>query len=332
VFDVPVGADFTVMEESAEFIQRLETGENLPIMTSCCSAWVSYCEQYHPEFIPNLSSCKPPQIMLGALLKVYYAKKIGVDPKDLFVVSVMPCTGKKEEILRPHNQAIPGLPDIDVVITTRELSRMIASAGLMFDKLPVEEFDPALGIATGAGYIFGTSGGVMEAALRTVTEKVTGKTLAKLDFEEVRGMKGLKEAEYNLNGRKIKVAVVSGLKNAGELLDNIKTGKAHYDAVEVMASPGGCIGGGGQPIHSGCTMNCTDIKGLRSSALYQGAVDLRSLHKSHESPIVKQIYREAIGEPGGENAHKWLHTKYEARPKYQGLVSQEQQGCFESRR
>jgi len=314
VFDVSVGADFTVIEESAEIMHRLETGENLPIMTSCCVSWVSFCEQYYPEFIPNLSSCKPPQIMLGALLKAYYAKKKGIDPKDLIVVSVMPCTGKKEEIRREHNQAIPGVFDVDIVITTRELKRMISTGGIIFQNLPDTEFDPALGISTGAGYIFGTSGGVMEAALRTVAEKTTGKTLDKVEFTELRGMQGVKEAEYDLNGRKVKVAVVSGLKNTGKLLDSIKAGEVQYDVVEVMASPGGCIGGGGQPIHDGNTINFVDVNGLRSSALYQGAIDLTPSHKAHESPVIKEVYGEAIGEPGGEIAHKWLHTKYEARP------------------
>ncbi|MCL2188308.1 MAG: [FeFe] hydrogenase, group A [Defluviitaleaceae bacterium] len=301
VFDVSVGADFTIMEESAEINKRLETGENLPIITSCCCSWVSYCEQYFPEFLPNISGCKPPQIMLGALIKTYYATKKGIDHKDLVVVSVMPCTGKKEEIRRPCNQAIAGIYDVDIVITTRELKRMITSAGVMFHELEEREFDPALGISTRAGYIFGTSGGVMEAALRTLAEKKT--------FSELRGMQGVKEGEYDLNGRKIKVAVVSGLKNAGELLRGIKAGKLRYDIIEVMASPGGCIGGGGQPIHDGSTINFTDINGLRSAALYQGAAALRPINASHESPIVQAVYRDALGAQGSEVAHKWLHTK-----------------------
>ncbi|MCL2427175.1 MAG: NADH-dependent [FeFe] hydrogenase, group A6 [Oscillospiraceae bacterium] len=314
VFDVSVGADFTIMEESTEIMERLNTGENLPIMTSCCCSWINFCEQYYPEFIPNLSSCKPPQIMLGALLKTYYAKKKGINPKNLIVVSVMPCTGKKEEIRRLHNQAIPGVYDVDIVLTTRELGQMISTAGIMFHKLADSEFDPALGIATSAGYIFGTSGGVMEAALRTIAEKTTNTVLDKIEFTKLRGMQGVKEAEYDLNGKKVKVAVVSGLKNARNLLDNIKAGMVHYDVIEVMASPGGCIGGGGQPVHDGITMNFTNINELRSLALYQGATDLRSIHKSHESPIVQKVYGDVIGEPGGEIAHKWLHTKYNARP------------------
>ena len=322
VFDVGVGADFTIMEEGTELIGRLESGESLPIITSCCPGWIRYCEQYYPEFIPNLSSCKSPQQMTGALTKVYYAKKMGIDPKDIFVVSVMPCTAKKYEFQRPDQQAIPGVPDIDSVITTRELGRMIANAGLMFTSLPDEEFDPLLGVSTGAGYIFGTSGGVTEAALRTVTETLTCKTLEKTEFHEVRGMKELKEATFDIGGKKVRVAVVSELINAGQLLDRIKAGEVQYDVIEVMGCAGGCIGGGGQPVHDGFTMNYTDVNALRSAALYQGAVDTRPLRKSHESPIIQELYKEYIGEPGGENAHHWLHTTYREMPKYPGFESE----------
>ena len=321
VYDVNFTADVTVMEEGAELIGRLQSGENLPIITSCSPGWVNYCEQHHPEFLPNLSSCKSPQQMMGALLKVYYAGKIGVDPKDLFVVSVMPCIAKKDEIRRPHQQAVPGVYDIDVVITTRELACMITNAGIRFDLLPDEEFDPAFGISAGAGYIFGTSGGVMEAALRTVVEKVTGKTLERLEFTELRGEEGIKEAEYDLAGKKVKVAVVSGLKNAGKLLESIKAGEAEYDAIEVMACPGGCVNGGGQPILTGYDMSFTDVKALRGSALHKGAAETRPVQKSHENPVVQALYKDVIGEPGGDNAHKWLHTYYAQRPKYPGLES-----------
>ena len=321
VFDVDFAADVTIMEEGAEIIGRMQSGENLPIITSCSPGWIRYCEQYYPEFIPNLSSCKSPQQMQGALVKAYYAKQMGIDPKDIFMVSIMPCTAKKYEILRPNQQAVPGIPDVDAVLTTRELGRMIANAGLMFQNLPDEAFDPALGISTGAGYIFGTSGGVMEAALRTVVEKVTGKTLEKVDFCDVRGMAGIKEAEYDLDGTKVKVAVVSGLTNTGELLDRIKAGEAQYHVIEVMACPGGCINGGGQPIQSGFTMNFENVKELRSAALYQGEIDTRPLRKSHENPAVQALYKE-IGEPGGEIAHKWLHTSYRKMPKYPGLESE----------
>ena len=322
VFDVNISADITIMEEGAELIHRLAAGENLPIITSCSPGWVNYCEQYYPEFLPNLSTCKSPQQMLGALLKVYYAKKIGVEPKDLFVVSVMPCTAKKAEIRRPHQQAVPGVYDIDVVITTRELGRMISNAGILFQSLPDEDFDPAFGISTGAGYIFGASGGVMEAALRTVVEKVTGKALETIDLVELRGTKGIKEAEYDLNGTKVKVAVVSGLKNAATLLERIKAGEAEYHAVEVMACPGGCVNGGGQPIQTGFTQNFQDVKAIRGAALYQGEVDTRPLRRAHENPVVQELYRNVIGEPGGENAHHWLHTQYEQRPKYPGLAAE----------
>jgi len=322
VFDVNFSADLTIMEESAELIQRLESGENLPIITSCSPGWVRYCEQHYPEFIPNLSSCKSPQQMLGAMLKVYYAKKLGIDPKDLVVVSVMPCTAKKYEAGRPDQQAVPGVPDVDIVITTRELGRMISSSSIMFHNLPDEDFDPAFGISTSAGYIFGVTGGVMEAALRTVVEKVTGTTLENVEFNELRGTKGIKEAEYDLNGKKVKVAVVSGLANAKKLLDSIKAGEAQYHAVEVMGCPGGCVNGGGQPIVDGFTMNFNDVKAIRGNALHQGAVDTRPLRKSHENPVIQELYRDIIGEPGGENAHAWLHTSYKKMPKYPGVEAE----------
>ena len=318
VFDVNFSADLTVMEEGAELLSRLESGKNLPIITSCSPGWVRYCEQFYPEFIPNLSTCKSPQQMLGALLKVHYAKKLGIEPKDLFVVSVMPCTAKKYEAGRPDQQAVPGVPDVDVVITTRELGRMISSSGIMFQNLPNEEFDPVFGVSTGAGYIFGVTGGVMEAALRTVVEKVTG-TAEKVEFKELRGTKGIKEAEYDLNGKKVKVAVVSGLSNAKKLLESIKSGEAQYHAIEVMACPGGCVNGGGQPILSGYTVNFNDVRATRGNALHKAAVDTRPLRKSHENPVIQELYRDVIGEPGGKNAHAWLHTSYQKQPKYPGL-------------
>ena len=323
VFDVSTTADLTVIEESTELIGRLKSGENLPIITSCSPGWVRYCEQYYPEFIPNLSSCKSPQQMFGALLKVYYAKKLGIKPKDLIVVSVMPCTAKKYEAARPEQQAVPGVPDIDVVITTRELGRMISKNGIMFKNLPDEEFDPAFGVSTSAGYIFGFSGGVMEATLRTVVEKVTGKTLEKVDFTELRGTEGIKEAEYELNDTKVKVAVVSGLSNAKKLLESVKVGKADYHAIEIMACPGGCINGGGQPILSGFEMNFNDVSAIRGNALHKGAATTRPLHKAHENPVLQELYWDVIGEPGGDNAHAWLHTSYKKSPKYPGLESEQ---------
>jgi len=322
VFDVGVGADMTIMEEGTELIARVKSGEKLPIITSCCPSWVSYCEHYHPEFIPNMSSCKSPQQMTGALIKAYYAEKNGIDPKDVYVVSVMPCTAKKFEIRRAHQQAVPGLHDVDTVITTRELGRMIANAGLKFTSLPDEAFDPEFGRSTGAGYIFGTTGGVTEAALRTVVELVTCKVPEKSAFHAVRGMDGVKEAEYDLGGKKVKLAIVSGQVNAGKLLERVKAGEASYDVVEVMACPGGCINGGGQPIVSAMTTNYTDVKNLRSDALYQGGAE-RALHTSHESSTVEEIYRDVLGEPGSHLAHKWLHTEYRELPKYPGFEAEQ---------
>jgi len=322
VFDVNFTADLTIMEEGTELLGRMQTGENLPIITSCSPGWVNYCEQNYPEFLANLSTCKSPQQMYGALTKAYYAQKIGVDPKDMFVVSVMPCTAKKGEIRRPDQQAVPGIYDVDAVITTRELGRMISNAGIMFQNLPDEEFDPAFGVSTGAGYIFGASGGVMEAALRTIVEILMEKPLEKLDFVELRGVHGVKEAEYDLNGTKVKVAVVSGLRNAGRLLDKVKAGEAQYHAIEVMACPGGCIGGGGQPIQSGYVDNFEDVRKLRTSALHKGEVDTRPIRKSHENPVVQELYKVILGEACGDKSHKWLHTHYEKRSKYPGLDSE----------
>jgi len=322
VFDVNFTADLTIMEEGTELLGRIKSGENLPIITSCSPGWINYCEQHYPEYLANLSTCKSPQQMYGAVMKAHYAQKIGVDPKDMFVVSVMPCTAKKDEIRRPDQQAVPGLYDIDAVITTRELGRMIKNAGIMFQNLPDEDFDPAFGVSTGAGYIFGVSGGVMEAALRTVVEIVTEKPLERLDFTELRGLQGVKEAEYDLNGTKVKIAVVSGLKNAGRLLDKVKAGEVQYHAIEVMACPGGCIGGGGQPIQSGYVENFNNVRELRTAALYQGEVDTRPLRKSHENPVVQALYKEVLGEAGGDKSHKWLHTHYKKRSKYPGLDSE----------
>lgn len=317
VFDVDVSADLTIMEEGTEFLQRLKTGENLPIITSCSPGWIRYCEQYFPEFIPNLSTCKSPQQMFGAMMKTYYAQKMGIDPKDIVVVSVMPCTAKKFEIHRADEQAVPGLDDIDISITTRELARMIERAGIRFNELPDEEFDPIFGISTGAGVIFGATGGVMEAALRTVAEIVTGKELPSLDFKEVRGISGIKEAEYDLNGRVVRVAVASGLANAKKLLTSVKNGEAQYDIIEIMACPGGCINGGGQPIQPGSVRNFYELRELRAKALYDQDKNM-PMRKSHENPIIKELYDTFIGEPGGHKAHEWLHTSYVARPKYPG--------------
>ena len=313
VVDVDVAADITIMEEGTEFIHRLNGDGPLPLITSCSPGWVKYCEHYYPEFIPNLSSAKSPQGMYGALMKSYYAEKMGIDPKDIYVVSVMPCTAKKFERAREMNK-VDGLDDIDVSITTRELAKMIKKAGLRFEALPDEEFDPIFGDATGAGHIFGATGGVMEAALRTVVEVLEGKQLEKLDFTAVRGTEGIKEATYTVAGREVKVAAVSGTANAAKVLEAVKSGEAKYDFIEIMACPGGCVNGGGQPIQDAYTRAHVDLKTLRAKALYDLDAS-EGVRKSHESPVVKKIYEEYLGEPGSHKAHKLLHTTYVARSK-----------------
>lgn len=314
VFDVDTAADMTIMEEGTEFIHRLTEGGVLPMFTSCSPGWVKFLEEYYPEFIPNVSSCKSPQQMFGALMKTYYAEKEGLDPKDIFVASVMPCTAKKFEIMRPDQNAAK-YPDLDVSITTRELANMIKRAGIDFNALPDEEFDPVFGVASGAGHIFGATGGVMEAALRTVVEKVTGKPLEKLEFHEVRGVEAIKEAEYDVAGTKVRVAVTSGLENAHKLLEMIKSGEKDYHFVEVMCCPGGCVNGGGQPHQSGNVHNFVDLRAERAKALYSEDAAM-TLRKSHDNPVVKEIYDSFLGEPGSHKAHEILHTSYEKRDIY----------------
>ena len=315
VFDVDTAADFTIMEEGTEFLARFTKGENLPLITSCSPGWIKYCEYNYPEFLPNLSSCKSPQQMFGALMKSYYAEKMNIDPKDLVVVTVMPCTAKKYEIKRPEME-VNGLRDIDATITTREFARMIRQAGILFNKLPeTETFDPMFGIASGAAHIFGATGGVMEAALRTVAEVVTGKPLEKLDFSDVRGTEGIKEATYKVGEHEVRVAVVSGTQNAGKLLDEIKAGERKYDFIEVMACPGGCVNGGGQPQVHASIRNNEDVRAIRAGALY-GEDKAMTLRKSHENPIVKEVYDNYLGKPGDHKAHHLLHTHYVARQKY----------------
>lgn len=314
IFDVDTAADVTIMEEGTELLERLKNGGKLPLITSCSPGWIKFCEEYYPDFIDNLSSCKSPQQMFGALTKTYYAEKAGIDPKDIFVVSIMPCTAKKFEIGR-DNQAAAGCPDIDVSLTTRELASMIKQAGIVFTDLPDETFDPVFGIASGAGHIFGATGGVMEAALRTVAEIVTGKPLAKVEFNDVRGVEGIKEAEYDLAGTKVKVAVTSGLENASKLLDMIKSGEKDYAFVEVMACPGGCVNGGGQPHQPGYVRNTIDLRAERAKALY-GEDSSMELRKSHENPNVKEIYSSYLEKPGSHKAHEILHTTYVKREIY----------------
>ena len=314
IFDVDFTADLTIMEEGTEFIGRLKNGGTLPMITSCSPAWIKFIEHNYPEQLGHLSSCKSPQQMFGAVAKTYYAEKLGMDPKDLYVVSIMPCVAKKFEKTR-DNQAAAGVPDIDAVLTTRELAKMIKRFGLMFNDLPDEEFDAPLGIDTGAGLIFGATGGVMEAALRTVSEVLTGKELKDPDFMEVRGTKGIKEAEYDIAGTKVKVAVASGLANARVLMDQIKAGKSPYQFIEIMSCPGGCVNGGGQPIKDAYTRNFTDIKATRAASIYASDKAMK-LRKSHENPAVKELYKEYFGEPNSHKAHEILHTKYAPRTNY----------------
>ena len=314
VFDVDTAADLTILEEGTELLHRVKDGGPFPLITSCSPGWIKFCEYYFPEFIPNLSSCKSPQQMFGAITKSYFAEKIQKDPKDIFVVSVMPCTAKKFEVTRDH-QSANGVPDVDVSITTRELASMIKRAGIMFDKLEDEEFDNVFGIASGAGHIFGATGGVTEAALRTVVEIVTEKELDNLEFNDVRGVEGIKEAEYDLNGLVVKIAVTSGLENAFKLLNMIKNGEKEYHFVEIMACPGGCVNGGGQPIQSGFIRNTIDLRAERAKALY-GADSEMVLRKSHDNPNIKELYENYLGEPGSHRSHELLHTEYVAREIY----------------
>ena len=311
VFDTNFSADLTIMEEAHEFIDRVQNGGVLPLITSCSPGWVKYCEHYFPDMTENLSTCKSPQQMFGAIAKSYYAEKAGIDPKDIVSVSVMPCTAKKFEIGR-ENQDANGVPDVDISITTRELARMIERAGLKFDSLPDEEFDMPLGLGTGAAVIFGATGGVMEAALRTAVEKLTGEELKQLDFTDVRGIEGIKEASYNVAGMDVKVAVASGLGNARKLLNKVKNGEVQYHFIEIMGCPGGCVNGGGQPQQPGSVRNTVDIRGKRAEVLYN--IDKNNpIRKSHENPAIIELYETYLGEPGSHKAHELLHTTYVKR-------------------
>ncbi|MBE6930334.1 MAG: [Clostridia bacterium] len=315
VFDTNFTADLTIMEEATEFLDRYSKKENLPLITSCSPGWIKFCEHYHPDMIPNLSSCKSPQGMFGAVAKTYYAEKLGVDPAKIFSVSIMPCTAKKFEATRVDHSAVEGLADVDVALTVRELARMIDQAGIRFTELPDEEFDAPFGLGSGAGTIFGATGGVMEAALRTAAEVVTGKPLEKLEFHDVRGVAGIKEATYNLAGNEIRVAVASGIENAHQLLKSVKSGEKQYDFIEIMACPGGCVNGGGQPIQPASVRNFVDVRAVRAAALYKDDESL-PVRKSHENPDITRIYDEYFGKPGSHKAHDILHTGYVARPKY----------------
>lgn len=311
VFDTDFSADLTIMEEAHEFVERVQNGGVLPLITSCSPGWIKYCEHYFPDMTENLSSCKSPQQMFGAIAKSYYAEKSGLKPEDIVSVSIMPCTAKKFEIQRP-DEAANGVPDVDYTLTTRELARMIRKLGIRFTELPDEGFDAPLGISTGAAVIFGATGGVMEAALRTAVETLTGEELTSLDFHDVRGMQGIKEASYNVAGLEVNVAVASGLANAGELLRKVKSGEANYHFIEIMGCPGGCINGGGQPQQPGWVRNTTDIRALRAKVLYDSDRD-NPIRKSHENPAIKELYDTYLGQPGSPLAHHLLHTKYVKR-------------------
>ena len=314
VFDTDFAADLTIMEEANEFLGRVQNGGTLPMITSCSPGWIKYCEHYYPDMLDHLSTCKSPQQMFGAVIKTWYAKKMGIDPANIVVVGIMPCTAKKFETKR-DNQAASGYPDVDIALTTRELARMIKSAGIYFRHLPDEEFDNPLGEGTGAAVIFGATGGVMEAALRTAVEKLTGEELQNLDFTEVRGTDGIKEATYNVAGMDVKVCVASGLANANKVMESVKNGTSEYHFIEIMGCPGGCVNGGGQPIQHAVVRNFVDLRGIRAAALYEADKNL-PVRKSHESEAIKRIYDEFLGEPGSHVAHEVLHTSYVKRPKY----------------
>ncbi len=310
VFDTNTAADLTIMEEGTEFLDRFQNGGTLPMITSCSPGWVRYLELNYPDLIPNLSTCKSPHQMFGAIIKSYFAEKNNIDPAKIYVVSVMPCVAKKFESSRDEM-----INDVDAVITTRELARMIKQAHIEFSTLEETGFDHPMGEATGAGVIFGTTGGVMEAALRTVKEIVTGNPFDRLEYEPVRGAEGIKKATVEMNGKEVKVVVASGLKNAQIILEEIKSGKADYQFVEIMACPGGCVMGGGQPIRSSKERATIDIRSKRAGALY--SIDEAStIRKSHENPVIKKLYEEYLEKPGGHKSHELLHTHYVAREKY----------------
>ena len=311
VFDTDFSADLTIMEEANEFIERVQNGGVLPLITSCSPGWIKFCESYYPDFIDNLSSCKSPQQMFGGVLKTYYAQKVGIDPKNIVSVSVMPCTAKKFEIGR-EDQSAAGVPDVDISITTRELARLIKRYGLDFASLPEEGFDDPLGESTGAAVIFGATGGVMEAALRTAVETLTGETLADVNFTDVRGTEDIKEATYKVGDLDVKVAVCSSTGAARKVLDSVRSGEKEYHFIEVMGCPGGCVNGGGQPHVHADIRNTVDIRAERAKALYS-LDEQRPLRKSHENPSIKKIYDEFFEKPGSHKAHEVLHTSYVKR-------------------
>lgn len=309
IFDTNFAADLTIMEEANEFVQRLKGKGELPILTSCCPGWVNFMEQQFSYLIDIPSSCKSPHEMFGAIAKTYYAEKMGLKVEDIKVVSVMPCISKKYEAKRDELEN-EGYSDVDIVITTRELWAMIKEAGIDFNNLEKSDFDNPMGESTGAGDIFGTSGGVIEATIRTAYDKITGKELEKVEFEDLRGIKGIKKATVNIEGKEVKIAVANGLGNTRKLLEKLRNKEIELDAIEVMACPGGCIGGGGQPFHNG---NISILK-ERSKALYK-IDENKKLRKSYQNPYIKKLYEEYLREVGNEKAIKLLHTSYKARPK-----------------
>lgn len=313
VFDVDFAADLTIMEEGTELLNRIKNGGVLPMITSCSPGWIKYCETFYPDFIPNLSTCKSPNQMQGAVTKTYFAKQNDLDPRDIYVVSVMPCTAKKFEIARPEFGR-DGYRDVDANLTTRELARMIRQAGLDFVHLPEEEFDDMLGESTGAGVIFGVTGGVMEAALRTVVDVLTGEDMPRLEYADVRGLEGIKEATVSVNGTDINVAIVHGTANAAKLLNAIRAGEKTYHFIEVMGCPGGCVTGGGQPIVDARTRYYVDPRAARAAATYSEDESM-AIRKSHKNPAVQKLYAEFLGEPNSHIAHELLHTTYVDRSK-----------------
>lgn len=321
VFDTNFGADLTIMEEATELLHRVADKGVLPMITSCSPGWVNYAEYYYGDLLPHLSSCKSPHEMFGAILKSYYAEKKGIIPEDMFVVSVMPCVAKKYEKERPE-LAKDGIKDVDAVLTTRELAKLIKRSGIMFNRLPDEDFDyDIVGDYTGAGVIFGATGGVMEAALRTAAYKLDGKELKNVELKDVRGLAGIKEATYKLGGTEVKVAVASGMKNAKVLLDEIRAGKSPYHFIEIMGCPGGCVAGGGQPFVKPCFLpneedNILDTyKEKRANALYSED-EGRPIRVSHKNPQIIELYEKFLGEPNSHKAHELLHTTYSAKEKF----------------
>lgn len=309
VYDMNFTADLTIMEEATEFLGRVKNGGVLPMITSCSPGWVKYCEHYFPDMTENLSTCKSPQQMFGAMYKTYFAEKLGLNPEDIVFVSAIPCTAKKFEVGR-DGQDVNGMPGVDIAVTTRELGRMIEMAGIDFKNLADEKFDQPIDIGSGAGAIFGATGGVMEAALRTAAEVIEGKPLEKLEFDDVRGTEGIKFAKYKLGDVELKVAVASGTANANKLLRGVQDGTYDVQFIEIMACPGGCVNGGGQPLQPASVRNNVDLKSLRASVLYKADSEKLEFRKSHENPIIKKVYEEFLGEPNSHKAHELLHTHY----------------------